>query len=654
AMVAGAVNAPRIDLANEELVRAHVHATWLGETGIDLGSSMTDVVDVAQEDAPLHASVQEKVGDARAHARAHDRAHRILATLEDDLRGAAWWHDDWLEETLRAAPRRFDDAAGRWRSLYRAAVTQMERQHAVILDASASKAKHDRAERLRREARTQRDLLTERGPALSSDFFSYRYYASEGFLPGYAFPRLPLSAYIPGSGRGRGRDDYLSRPRFLALQEFGPRAFVYHDGAKYRVDRVLLPPTEDGDTDVANTVAKRCGACGYLHPVDDRSDPEVCERCGEALEHALHALLRMQNVTTRRVERINSDEEERQRQGYDVITGYRFTEERGETQRHTATLERDGAPVATLDYGTAATLWRINLGWSRRKDPHDVGFHLDVERGTWARNPQDKDADPSDDPDAEPETRAVRKVVPFVEDRRNALVWTPTEPLSAEAMATLQAALKNAIQIAYQLEDAELAAEALPNGDRRDALLIYEAAEGGAGVLRSLVDDPAAVPRIARRALELLHFDPASGDDRGQAPRARERCEAACYDCLMSYGNQWDHALLDRFLVRDALLELRDATLRSAPGPASRPDHLASLKAHCDSELERRFLDALQARLLRLPDAGQVKVDLNGRVAKPDFLYRAQGVLVFVDGPVHRHADVAARDHAIEDAAADA
>ena len=31
----------------------------------------------------------------------------------------------------------------------------------------------------------------------ATDFYSYRYLASEGFLPGYSFPRLPLAAYIP-------------------------------------------------------------------------------------------------------------------------------------------------------------------------------------------------------------------------------------------------------------------------------------------------------------------------------------------------------------------------------------------------------------------------------------------------------------------------
>ena len=34
-MVAGQVAPPRLDLANEDLVRAHVHAIWLAETGAE-------------------------------------------------------------------------------------------------------------------------------------------------------------------------------------------------------------------------------------------------------------------------------------------------------------------------------------------------------------------------------------------------------------------------------------------------------------------------------------------------------------------------------------------------------------------------------------------------------------------------------------------
>ena len=67
-------------------------------------------------------------------------------------------------------------------------------------------------------------LLTEAQGIYEGDFYSYRYFAAEGFLPGYNFPRLPLSAYVPGRGGHKGRDEFVSRPRFLAISEFGPRA----------------------------------------------------------------------------------------------------------------------------------------------------------------------------------------------------------------------------------------------------------------------------------------------------------------------------------------------------------------------------------------------------------------------------------------------
>ena len=43
---AESVAPPRLDLANEDLVRSHVHAIWLAETGQDLRGSLTDVLDV--------------------------------------------------------------------------------------------------------------------------------------------------------------------------------------------------------------------------------------------------------------------------------------------------------------------------------------------------------------------------------------------------------------------------------------------------------------------------------------------------------------------------------------------------------------------------------------------------------------------------------
>ena len=84
-------------------------------------------------------------------------------------------------------------------------------QNKIIGDASRSQRDKDQARRLRREAEAQLDLLISKAEGVTfSDFYSYCYFASEGFLPGYSFPRLPISAFVPGSGRRhapRARED---------------------------------------------------------------------------------------------------------------------------------------------------------------------------------------------------------------------------------------------------------------------------------------------------------------------------------------------------------------------------------------------------------------------------------------------------------------
>src|SRR5690606_20239452 len=161
----------------------------------------------------------------------------------------------------------------------------------------------------------------------------------------------------------------------------------------------------------------------------------------------------------------------------------------------------------------------------------------------WARNEQAIEEDPED-----PMSAKKERVIPFVEDRRNCLLIEPEAALPLEVMASLQPALKSAIQVLYQLEDNELAAEPLPTADERRVILLCESAEGGAGVLRQLVSSPGALAEVAREALRICHFDPETGEDLGGRPGAKEPCEAACYDCLMSYYNQMDHRLLDRKL----------------------------------------------------------------------------------------------------------
>jgi ATP-dependent helicase YprA (DUF1998 family)/very-short-patch-repair endonuclease len=646
-MVQGSVTPPRLDLSNEDLVRAHVHAIWLAETGLNLQKSLKDLLDVSGENPSFELldSVRQGIESKSARQRAHARATTVLASLAPDLEESDWYSRGWLDEVFAQIGAKFNEACERWRGLCRAALKQAQAQDQIIRDASRSAEDRKQAERLRKEAEAQFRLLTEVENLVQSDFYSYRYFASEGFLPGYNFPRLPISAFVPGR-RTKQRDEFLSRPRFLAISEFGPRSFLYHEGSRYIINKVILPIPAAGEESVLTNQAKLCPACGYLHPLAGGKVFDICERCGGALDAALDKLFRLQNVSTKRRDKINSDEEERLRLGYEIISGIRFTEHGGRPSYRTAVVERDGDTLARLAYGQAATVWRINLGWTRRKNKSQHGFVLDIERGYWKRNEQlEEDSE-------DPMSGRTARVIPYVEDNRNCLLLEPGENLSREVMASLQAALKSAIQVQYQLEDNELAAEPLPDSNNRRLILFYESAEGGAGVLRRLLDDPDAFARVAREALRICHFDPITGEDQHKAPNSPEECEAACYDCLMNYGNQRDHRLLDRKELREHLLGYAQTHMASAPAELPRSVHLEQLLRLAGSELERAWLGFLEQHNYRLPSKAQPLVEKCS--TRPDFLYEEQKVAVYIDGVHHQYPERHERDRIQTEAMEDA
>lgn len=644
-MVAGQVEAPRLDLSNEDLLRAHIHAIWLAEANIDLRRSLRDILDCEGENPSLELLPDIKADMAKDGPKAATRvkAQSILEPLKEGLSETDWYTPDWLDTSILQLERRFEDACERWRTMFRVAHKQIDTQTKVIKDVSRPQD-HEKARQLRREAEAQLKLLTDTESLAQSDFYSYRYFASEGFLPGYNFPRLPLSAFIPGRRQIREGEEFLSRPRFLAISEFGPRSIIYHEGSRYVINKVLLP-VEQGP--ILHR-AKQCQECGYIHPIEgEKPGPEVCDRCESQLPSEKRNLFRLQNVSTKRRDRISSDEEERLRQGYEIQTGVRFEARDGKPSSRSASMGMDGANIAHLEYGDAATLWRVNLGLKRRKKEDQQGFVLDMERGFWATK-KDEEEDLLEPDEL---SKKTQRVIPYVEDRRNCLLMAPMQTGSREFMPSLQAALKSAIQVCFQLEEGELAAEPLPTRGTRNLLLFYESAEGGAGVLRRLVLDKKAWRDVARVALEICHFDPKTGEDKKRAPHASEDCDAACYDCLMSYGNQWDHEHLDRHAIKDFLMKMAGGQLDVSSSHQPREDHLAGLLEACQSDLEKRWVEFIAQSNLRLPTRAQVHVESCN--TRPDFSYDDCQAVVYVDGPVHdfpnRHARDKAQTESMED-----
>ena len=626
-MVAGEVTVPSIDLSNKDLFDSHLHSLWLSCVPCDLPTTIAQLLDGTREPGHLPsldllpcyaAALRDPAAQTAAAALAEGIVRRLGTALSPDR--APWFVEGYVRSRLAAAPEDFDKALERWRNLYRSTLQQLyEAQRIVAVSQDAGE--RNRAQRAAEDSTDQLTTLEAKTDHTDNDFYLYRYLASQNFLPGYAFPRLPLVAWLSqprfqlpkaANAAATGPGTMISRPRFLALSEFGPRSLIYHEGNIYRVVKVKFQANElnnvPADGHLPVVTGHVCSHCGYgaFDPASGRVF-EVCPACNTPFTPAdlVPDLYPVDAVEARKIDRITAQDEERQRQGFDILTTYSYPDDDPACIR-SARLGPADAPLASLHYVPSATIWKINRGLRRRANPAELGYCINPSTGLWSSRTQDDGRDDDDDDD---DTDAVR-IVPFVKDTRNVLVFAPPPELCAdkEAIATLCAAIQRGIARTFQLEPSELQAEYLPATDTPNRLLVYEATEGGAGALSRLIDpdERAAVfASVARCALEVMHyrFDSASGSWL-DSPDPEHPCEAGCYACLLSYYNQPQHDKINRrnVLVRDYLVRLANVTDADFSDFTPAAPAAASDTAPETTPEVAVFLAELRSRGLRAPD----------------------------------------------------
>ena len=578
-LVDGVVVPPSIDLRNRDLVESHLNAEWLAASEAEFQPRIPENLDMSNTGRPLRSHISEVMGSAEASRRAASRIESVLAALEEDYAGdRPYWYtgrEAFTRAVIERAPIDFDRAFDRWRDLLAAAERAVELATQTLNDYTITPQERKASESRLAMGNWQRKTLLQSASTQNNDFYLYRYLATEGFLPGYNFPRLPLMAYVQGSSDGKNQR-FIQRARFLAISEFGPQSLVYHEGRAFRVDRALLKDAGDGPDGMLTTQSRAiCKTCGAGHPGEH---PEKCHVCGSALGGAIlvHNLYRIENVGTRPAERITSNDEDRKRQGFELQTTFSF-ESAGSTSRQ---IVRDPeGEIATLDFAQAARISRINKGLRRRKDKEKVGFLIDPKSGVWVGEKKE-----NGDDDNRPDTLR-QLIVPLVEDRKNALLlrfpgrWlAELGPERRTTLATIQHALARGLETVFQLEEGEILVEPAPSSDERNALLFYESAEGGAGALAQLVSWNDGLMQVAKCALGIMHYDPDSfGEAKDDPDRLSEigepECVAGCYRCILSYFNQPDHEQIDRrdtaalsFLLRLAHATPSDADRMQTPG----------------------------------------------------------------------------------------
>lgn len=633
-LVAGTVMAPRLDLCNKELLVSHLNAMVISEIGLPgLDNSETNKPSIMRlvtddnDSMPLALDVRAGLSIPPVLFNTLKASFkRVIKDFDVELQtnGGSWYSEQWIEQNLSKIADNLDEALIRWRRLYRSARTILTKATQRIESGTLSLGSDEYRKHKRNQDQATRQLdllrndLTGRSSELS-EFYPYRYLASEGFLPGYNFTRLPLRVFLP---TGNSSGEFVSRPRSVALREFGPQNIIYHNGRKYRVCQLVIQ-----DAESALTEAKISTKAGYFLPADQKH-LEICPFSGlnlgdSANKEHLHDLIEMAESRAEEIDRISCEEEERVSRGFELRTY--FSVDGGQLERvRMATAKTSENSMLNLRYIPAARLVHVNYKWRSQKSE---GFPMGMVTGDW------RSSIPAEDSNI---TEPFRLVKIWTSNLADALYIEPVQPLGLkpDGVITLQHALKRAIESVFQVEPSEIGVVTIGDPESPN-ILLYEAAEGSLGILSQFVEDIAVFHNVVQQAINICCYD--DPDYKGPAS----------YNDLLSYYNQRDHKVIDRHLIKDALEKLLVCSIEIQVNQSfnSYDDHYANISRNIDptSSTERKFIDYLYANGLRLPDAAQKRVE--GIYVQPDFYYEPR-IWVFCDGTPHDDPTVMADDQA--------
>lgn len=633
-LVAGAVQAPRLDLCNRELLLTHLNALAVSEIGMpgleQQGESRPSIMQLIVDDndqLPLANEVRAGLAILpNTFSELKSVFKQVIKDFTPELesRGASWYSDQWVEQNLSKLADHLDTTLIRWRRLYRSARTILTRATQQIESGTLGLGSDEyrKHKRNQDQATRQLDLLRNDLGGKSSDlseFYPYRYLASEGFLPGYNFTRLPLRIFLPTSDSS---GEFISRPRSIALREFGPLNVIYHNGRKYRVSQLVVQ-----DVESALTEARISTKAGYFLTADQK-DLEICPFSGlnlgdNANKEHLHHLLEMAESRAEEVDRISCEEEERVSRGYEIKTY--FSVDGGHLERVRKAIVRTSEnALLNLRYIPAARLVHVNYQWRAQRTE---GFPLGMVSGDWRSSMPDSDSNIKEE---------FSLVKLWTSNLADALYIEPVQPLGLkpEGVITLQHALKRAIEGVFQVEPNEIGVVTVGDPEAPN-ILLYEAAEGSLGILSQFVEDVDIFHNVVEQAITLCRYDDA--DYKGPAS----------YDDLLSYYNQRDHKVIDRHLIQNALEKLRicNIEIQTNTGFNNYEEQYQSMLRCLDpnSSTERKFIEYLYQNGLRLPDSAQKRVE--GVYVQPDFYYEPR-IWVFCDGTPHDDPAVQAEDEA--------
>ncbi|AZA50560.1 DEAD/DEAH box helicase [Chryseobacterium carnipullorum] len=639
-MVAGIVQPPRIDLINEELIVSHLNAFLLMKLEIkELKTSVADVLDLSDE---RNVFLKHDILGGIEHLISIMKKdlllefEKIAYSLLPELNKTSWFTQLWILDKIEKFTVHFDSSFKRWITMFQNACILRNKAQAILDNHTYKSDSTERKEAAKQErfARKQIALLKneEQQSSSNSEFYIFRYLAAEGFLPGYNFTRLPVRAVL---GKSYQDDvEVISRPRALALSEFGPLNTVYHSGSKFRINRMMV-------SDLENTLQKIkvSSKTGYafmnaeinmanIDPINKK--PLV----GDAME-LYTQVIEFSECEGIPLQKISCIEEERSRAGYEVCSYFNFPH--GIENAESVVLKKGGEKLLQLYFSKTTNLIKLNK--KARRSPN-FGFKIDQRNGVWVQERSLKNNE-------ELQKNTESEIMLYTKDTADVLYIQPLGNIGTtpEQVVSLSYALKRGIEKLFLVEESEMAVSVMGDKEKPN-ILIHEASEGSLGILSQLMDPP-KMKEWFRTSYEIIHYDPQSRTE----TELGKSLPKATYQDLLSYYNQIHHQQLDRREIHTVLESLMDCDIEIVQGGKNdRGEQYRYLLEAYDknSSTELKLIKHLYENGYALPDRAQVNLD--SYYINADFVYKNSSgfTLIFCDGSIHDLEEVKKRDQMID------
>lgn len=642
-MVSGEVKSPRMELINEELLKTHLHSTILSLYPIpQLSDGIANLVELDDSQLPLKEEIKYLLTLSDEQKKNVKRVFNNIISdsyFSDQLakENPAWYSTAWLDRNLSSYLSEFDSALDRWRNMYRNTIHSLEEAQKITRNKLYGDKNEEKQKALMAERRAlvMRDLLLGDRNLKNreeNEFYPYRYFASEGFLPGYNFTKLPLRATLQYKG---DKVEFISRAKSLALREFGPHNIIYNNGGKFRIKRMMLTGAPQRHTFIYNPHT------GYINKDAANSANHIDVITGEALQGNSRMIggfcIPAGDMIANEEEKITCQEEERSRKSYRTDIYFSSDNPAAITRNE---LKLGESHLANIRYIPAC---RLTYFLSSKNDENANGFPFDTQTGEWIS--QERVSRLRQEGHENPQMAGrLQYVKLFAETTANAIYIQPSQALLLQdkaAVRTFLYAFKQAIEEVFQIEGSEIGGEIMGEGSLPN-IFIYENAEGSLGVLSRIVEEPESYRQVVKRAYDICFEKPTYTESELSA------LSPADYSNLLNYYNQPYHQQIDIRKIYDSLKLMQQVTPEAhfsnqSPDYDTQYEALEAARDH-NSSTEYEFLKYLHDHRLRLPDKAQPTFPDHYYV-QPDFMY-GDRIVVFCDGTPHDRPEVKADDMA--------